>query len=243
MREQIQTGILTAMRESNAYSPLQTLSNADQDLLVEHILAALAEAPADTTAPEPVVVPAQVAFTIDPAAVVARQARQALNALTDEENLLNPEALLDAQMFDAPDAEETRDFVFAVQQIFGCKVRARRNDVGERHYLVVGYTEQRHALMDTLAAFREYTINAVADLDSTQRREFWATLGALIAQTPESEALINDNAEHYASSCSIMRAGYGAARTLTRAEVATEGQVYDLAAATMSQRSTPAQQA
>lgn len=243
MREQIQSGILTAMRESNGYSPLQTLSNADQDLLVEHILAALADAPTNTPVPAPVAVPAQVAFTIDPAAVVARQARQALNALVNDQNLLHPEALLDTQMFNVPDVDVTREFVFAVQQIFGCKVRARRSDDGERHYLVVGYTEQRHALMDTLASFREYAASALVDLDTSQRREFWATLGALIAQTPESVALISDNAEHYATSSSIMRDAYGVTRTLSRAEVATEGQVFDLAAATMSQRDVPFQRA
>lgn len=234
MRDQIRTAIAAHLAAAANAEGYYYVSDRGIESLTEAVLASLSQVPDGTPAPQPVAAPAQTVFTIDPAMVVARQARRALDNVLAQPVLTrgDVEALMDGQNFAAEptaEARETREFLFAIQEMFGCKVRCVRAGEGERRFLVVGNDGQREALIETLDSFKVYAAPLLTDLDTEQRREFWATLGALVASTDDAEALIEDNRDNYADACTMMRDSYGAARTLNRASAATEGRVYDLA--------------
>lgn len=239
MRDQIRTALTSHLANGANAEGYFYVSERGIESLTEAVLAALSEAPEGTPAPQPVATPAQTMFTIDPAMVVARQARRALDAVLAEPVLTrgDMEALMDADEFATDgmdDARETREFVFAVQQMFGCKVRCIRTSESVRRFLVVGNNGQREALIETLESFKIYAGPLLGDLDSDQRREFWATLGLMVASTDDAEVLIEDNRGNYADACAKMTDWYGSARTLNRASAATEGAIYDLATAVVT---------
>lgn len=236
MRDQIISGITAAA--DNAYgNNLADLSSSEIEAIADAVLAALAETPENTPSPAPVTVASQTMFTIDPAMVVARQARQSLTSTeADPEFQIDSSVLMDVQTYateSAAEARETREFLFAVQEMFGCKVRCVRAggaDSTERRFIIAGTEYQRTALLETLDALVEYAAPLLSDLSSNERREFWATLGALIASSDDAEVLIVQNRPIYADACAAMVAAFGSARALSRASVATEGTIYDLAA-------------
>lgn len=245
MRDQIFTGITRSIADASQPVPggcadmlrfpnLPQLLPSEIEFLTEAILTALAEVPDGTPAPEPVAAPAQVLFTIDPAMVVARQARQSLTSTeADPGYQIDTAALMDVQTYPAEDAtgaREMREFLFAVQEMFGCKVRCVRSGDTERRFIIAGNVYQRDAMVETLDALVEYATPLLNDLTSDERREFWATLGSLVAASDDAEALIEQNRPIYALACTSMTASHGTARALRRAPVATEGAIYDLAA-------------
>lgn len=251
MREQILSGITAAVANAartygcadmSASTPLAQLSEAEQVVLADFILNSLACEPEGTAAPQPLSVPAQTVFTIDPAMVVARQARQSLNAtMSDPAWQVNADVFMDTQTYAAEateNARETREFLFAVQEMFGCKVRCvRTNNDFLRRFIIAGNVAQRTALLETLDAFIEFSAPRLNSLSSTERSEFWATLGEMIAASDDAEVLIEDNRANYVTACAMMINLHGNARNLTRIPAATDGPVYDLAASAVNQPS------
>jgi hypothetical protein len=236
MREQILSGITAAVDNADFFREraLSELSAAEIDLIAEAVLAALAAAPESTPAPQPVTVQSQTMFTIDPAMVVAREAQRSLTTTeADPAYQVDIDALMDVQTYaseSVAEARETREFLFAVQEMFGCKVRCVRNGDTERRFVIAGNVYQRNALLETLDALVDYASPLLSDLSSDERREFWATLGSMVSTTDDAEALIEHNRPSYAAACTAMVTTHGPARVLRRAEPATEGSIYDLAA-------------
>lgn len=235
MRDQIVTGINEAVEAAHTDqwrgTVLRHLTPADVALLADHILDALAQVPEGTPAPTVAPVPAGQAIFISPAEVVAMLAA---TATTDLDGSGASDEVTDAMWPHPTDNKEVREFIFAVQAMFGCRVRSTVvNGLGGQ-FLVAGQQPQITALAEVYHRFLRLATPITTDMTPAQRREFWATLGALVTDPTHSdrvEHLIEANRGHYAEATAYLTEVYGPARTLPRGTAAESGEVFEQAVA------------
>lgn len=129
-----------------------------------------------------------------------------------------------------------RQFLFAVQPLFGVRTRVSVTD-GEATFTVGG-------LRDDVRAFRlvTETFARVADTlpaESTVDQEvLWATIGAMAAGTDRAQAQIVAATDRFTNATTYVRTLLGPARTLPRATAAESGEVRDLAVAALADAAT-----
>ena len=237
MRDQILAGIHEAMMDADQNLPNSVVGRMvpdDLNLLTAHILAALTEVPEGTPAPRVANLPATPVLMISPAQVVAMFARDAWVEVQENLGLTGPEhmTVLDFAAFE--DRREYREYLFRVSPMFGVRVRSITRDQTPL-FLIAGYPEQVAAFQRAATMIHELAQPVVADLDTTQRREFWATLGHLNEQgSDDNPGLIEANTQRYAHATAHLNQRHGRVRNLTRTEPTLSGSVYEQAAAVMN---------
>lgn len=235
MRDQIITGIHTAARTSTA---LFGLTSTEVDTLADAILAELATTPDDTPAPTLATITEDTpTLTISPAALVAILARDAWIDARDDHDTTTSEAttpLICQQTFTAgPDHRAVREYIFAVQAIFGCRTRIRILD-GTPTFVVAGTLPQARALTRIVTTMQHLAADTVATMTPEDTKAFWATLGHLAQQTWRAQTLIAENAHTYVSATQYLDDTYGRTRNLARTAPVTTGALYDQAVAVMT---------
>lgn len=234
MRNQIETGVYSAIQHSAPGSALSTLTDAEADHLVAQVLASLSVVPADTPESTLAVVPAATpVLTISPAALVAMIADEAYVEVNSDSSLRDAFTIIEETWAAGEDHREYREFLFAIQPMFGVRVRSVTNE-SAAFFLVAGTRIQIRAFQRTAMLINNLAQPVLADLSTSQRKEFWATLGHLVASAETAQTLIDDNTEAYAEATEWLNAEHGRARTLPRHEAAVEGPVFDRATAVMT---------
>lgn len=146
--------------------------------------------------------------------VVTAAANSTQEAQTDPHSAEFPRDFFDIIDIAADDVAE-REFLFGVQQMFGCKVRAVTRD-GHRRYLIAGHAFQRSAMWGVMEACHRLVSDSLDTLDDTGRRQFWATLAARAVSTATGRDLSRHNATVYRYAAESMNDTHGPARTLPR---------------------------
>lgn len=238
MRDQIITGIINAMQASQVLgSDLCCLTEGDQDLLVNHLLESLAEVPEGTPAPVVTEVAAGPALVISPAEVVAMLATTAYSEVTRDRHTGLGQTYTDAMWSHPENNKEIREFLFAVQRLFGVRVRSVVVDHVGGTFIVAGLPSQITALNEVYDRFLRAAQPVTATMTSAQRREFWATLGALVTDPAHSdrvEHLTDTNRDLADEATAYLNRTYGTARRLTRTNPAADGEVYEQAASVLA---------
>lgn len=118
----------------------------------------------------------------------------------------------------AADDVAEREFMFGVQQMFGCKVRAITRD-GQRRYLIAGHAFQRSAMWVAMESCHRLVSDYLDGLDEAGRGQFWATLAARAVSTDTGRTMLRRNAVVYRYAAESMNDTHGPARTLPRATI------------------------
>lgn len=149
--------------------------------------------------------------------VVTAAANSTQETRTDPHSAEYPRDFFDIIDIAADDVAE-REFMFGVQQMFGCKVRAVTRE-GQRRYLIAGHAFQRSAMWVVMESCHRLVADYLDTLDDAGRRQFWATLAASAARTETGRNLSRDNRAVYRYAAESMNDTHGPARTLPRATI------------------------
>lgn len=218
MREQIIAGIRDADNEF-AWN-----LRADQvEVMANRILDRLQTVPAGTPAPAVEILPAAApVLSIDATEIVAMLATTAGRHSPDER-------VTDYDWSaDPADYKQFRQFLFAVQDLFGVRVRVRAGLAPDgvtftAGYLVAGRAGDRDAFRLVMQTFHDLGAPIAAGMTPDRQTEFWATLGGLVATSSRAQAAREAAAYRFADATDYLRRVYGPARVLPRTDPAENG--------------------
>jgi hypothetical protein len=249
MRDQIIAGIRNAQcaEAPEGYdNRLAALGNREVEDLADAILCEFTAM--DDTAPEPVLAPAPTmpVLMLSPADVIAAAARDALNETEIERLHLSQylEEVMVAEHVDAgPNIREVREFIFAVQEAFGVRVRFPRGIHADGEapatFIVTGSPICIRAFKNNLRMMQTLAADALDGLSPVERNLFWATLGSLCAQRAHADSIGPGSAsDAHAAASEYMNAEFGTARTLRRTTPVTDGPLFEVAATVLGQADT-----
>lgn len=237
MHDQILLGVTAAIQgaaEGEGSTHLRNLTEGDAQILVAEVLRSLAETPVE--APVVAVMAPAPTFLISPAAVIAREARNSLSEVVNNETMDPHRDMVSTIEFTVgEDHREFREYLFAIQSLFGVRVRSLRSIDGARFFAVAGLWAQTQAFQRAALMIYDLAAPALDGMSRDEQREFWATLGMLSAAVDEAAHLVESNRGAYAAATGVLHDFYGPTRTLARADAARSGDLYDRALAVLGE--------